>query len=145
MAVNALARVTAKGANPRGDDVQTSLIKNPYLSGQDAVDFENGYEYAQSIGHVQLGQMPPDAIQHWKHSPKPWQYGFGTAATKMGLENISRQLLEKKQAMWATEYLQMKTAHTQIAIDKAYQNEFKNELLANQVSGGGRYATYLFQ
>lgn len=110
-AVNPLVQVTQQTAAQRGDENHAPLNRNPYIDPlgdpQDAVEYENGYQYAQQLGHMMLGQARPEDVASWQRHPESWKRGFATAASRLGAGRVADMLFaEAKQACWATEYLQ---------------------------------------
>jgi hypothetical protein len=90
-------RSSVDDAKPNGLDAQQPLIRNPYSTGtagdpQAAMLFENGYQAAQSMGHMQLNQSGQQHIQSWLSRPRPWRDGFAQAARGMGCGSIASQL-----------------------------------------------------
>jgi len=90
-------RSSVDDSKPNGLDVQQPLLRNPYSTGtagnpQAAMQFENGYQFAQSMGHQQLNQVQPQQAQSWLARPKPWRDGFAQAARGMGCGNVASQL-----------------------------------------------------
>jgi HAD superfamily hydrolase (TIGR01662 family) len=80
--------LTADTAKPHGQDVQQPLVRNPYAPSdpQRAMEYENGYEYAMSMGH--LGIQKYD-IQATHHTEVAWREGFAEAAKKLGRKDIA--------------------------------------------------------
>lgn len=94
-AVDPLARSTTGPVVPRGDEVHVPLMSNPYQKGTPpGMDYENGYEFCQTQGHMQLGAAAPAQIQKWRLNSLPWRQGFAAAAQTMGLKIIGDQLLQ---------------------------------------------------
>ena len=90
-------RSSVDDSKPNGLDVQQPLLRNPYSTGtagdpNAAMQFENGYQFAQSMGHMNLSQNAPQHIQSWTARPKPWRDGFAQAARGMGCGNVASQL-----------------------------------------------------
>jgi hypothetical protein len=90
-------RASVDDAKPNGLDVQQPLLRNPYSAGtagdpHAAMEFENGYQFAQSMGHQQLNQVQPQQAQSWATRSKPWRDGFAQAARGMGCGNVAAQL-----------------------------------------------------
>lgn len=96
-AVDPNTQVTQEQGEPRGDEVHIPLLNNPYqdptADPQQAVDYENGYQYAQTLGHLQLSQVPPEQIQTWQRAALPWRQGFADAATRLGKEDLANMLV----------------------------------------------------
>lgn len=96
-AVDPEIRSSGDDSAANGNDVQQPLLRNPYTTGtaspdpQDAMTFENGYQFAQSLGHMQLNQAQGQ-IASWMGRPKAWRDGFAQAARGMGCGNIADQL-----------------------------------------------------
>lgn len=110
--VSATARQSAEQAVVHGDEVQSPLLRNPYTHGsKEALDYENGYEFAHSIGHMGLASMPREAVAKWTTAALPWRKGFASAATNYGLKSVADIVMpteNTKQTKWATKYLQHK-------------------------------------
>lgn len=108
MPVNPLGRVTPVTSKPRGDEAQPTLTANPYaLADPEAArEYENGYQYAQTIGHMELAQHDP---MEWAYAATPWREGFAEAAKSMGLGGFADTLLsvgkEASMNTVATEYV----------------------------------------
>lgn len=92
-AVRPNAALTVMDAAPRGDEVHQPLTVNPYdgpeFDPQNAVDYENGYQYAQSFGHLELNQADADQVERWAHAPIPWREGFAEAARRLGVGRLA--------------------------------------------------------
>src|SRR4029077_14966668 len=86
-AVDPLARVTANDPTNRGDEVHAPLMANPFAGTPDAGKYENGYQYAQQIGHQALNQAGPDDIAHWRQESLAWRKGFAQAASYLGVQH----------------------------------------------------------
>jgi hypothetical protein len=91
-AVNPLVQTTAQDALPRGDENHIPLVENPYAGTPNAPEYENGYQYAQTLGHQTLNQLSPDQVASWKTAPTSWREGFATAAEKLGVKTVADQL-----------------------------------------------------
>lgn len=116
-AVDPLARVSAAGTPERGDEIHSPLVRNPYTGTDGAVDYENGYEHAQRLGHAAIGAMTPVETLRWKHAPAAWQAGFVAASKALGVGTALNTLQPSsptpgKLAMHLplTEYFALKTA-----------------------------------
>ncbi len=104
MAVNPLIRVTNGVAPVHGDEVDSPMLRNPY-SDQQAVDYENGYERAQQLGHWTIGNATPQDIMSWQGQSPAWREGFQLAASRLGLANVAQKIGPMKEAAFpATEY-----------------------------------------
>lgn len=108
-AVNPLIRSSSGSTPEKGDEVHAPLNVNPYAGTPNAPEYENGYEYAQKLGHLRLNQCLLDDIRKWNNEPTAWREGFATAAKHLGVQTVAN-MLNVKQACWATAYLQAKEA-----------------------------------
>lgn len=92
-AVNPLIQDTAMDAVPRGDENHAPLLNNPYdqpMGDEQApVNYENGYQYAQSLGHRELGQVSPENIETWQNRPVPWREGLADGASRLGMGRVA--------------------------------------------------------
>ena len=79
--INPLARATADGAKPRGDEVRPTLIANPYANTPNAAEYENGYQYAQTLGHEALNSADGS---RWANAPGAWKQGLEAGAKSLG-------------------------------------------------------------
>ena len=109
-AVSSLIQTTQQSAAPTGHEVHAPLTRNPYLDPladpDDAAEYENGYQYAQQLGHQLLAQARPEDVVSWQAHPESWKRGFATAASRLGAGRVADMLFaEAKEACWATEYL----------------------------------------
>ena len=94
MPINPLIKATSGPESPHGDEVQIPLMRNPYQGDpQNQAEFENGYEFAQSMGHAQLNQVGQEEIDRWKNQSLAWRAGFATATSRFGLENIAKMVM----------------------------------------------------
>jgi hypothetical protein len=91
-AVNPLVRTTVQDAPTRGDENHVPLVENPFAGTPNAPEYENGYQYAQTLGHQTLNQLSPDQVASWKTAPVAWRTGFADAAEKLGVKTIADQL-----------------------------------------------------
>lgn len=95
--VNPTVRMTADPSVPRGDEVHIPLLYNPYNADpQAAAEYENGYEYAQSIGHLQLDGVTPEDLQRWSTTAVPWREGFKDALGKLGRGDLAEKIAARK-------------------------------------------------
>lgn len=95
-AISPLIRVSGDQSIPRGDEVQPMLTRNPYsMDPQQALDYENGYEWALSLGHMNLMQAGPDDVESWAKRPRAWVEGFATGAGRLGAGTTRDTLLER--------------------------------------------------
>lgn len=89
-------RTTGEESAANGSDVQTELLRNPFEgptgNPAQAADFENGYQNAQSLGHLQIAQAQPAQIQAWAKDNPAWRAGFAQAARTMGCGNVAMQI-----------------------------------------------------
>lgn len=92
MAINPLLRASGADAPARGDEMQPTLASNPYANTPSAVDYENGWQYAQGIGAQQLTLAEDDQLARWARNPIPWRQGLADAAKAMGVPGISEAL-----------------------------------------------------
>lgn len=114
-AVDPLARLTGAASPLHGDEVQAPLVRNPYAQNDKGPDYENGYEFAQSLGHVRLGQANPDEIAKWNRAATPWKQGFADAAAKYGLETVGQAVVGSKIAAMTPESVTRKDMIGRIA------------------------------
>lgn len=95
-AVDPVIRSTGEESAANGNDVQTELLRNPYEgplgNPAQASDFENGYQNAQSLGHLQIAQAQQPQIQAWAKDSPAWRAGFSQAARTMGCGNVAVQI-----------------------------------------------------
>jgi len=91
-AVDPSIQATGLDSAANGNDVQPELLRNPFAGTPQAADFENGYQKAQSLGHLQINQAQPDQIDAWSCEGTAWRTGFAQAARSMGCGNIASQL-----------------------------------------------------
>lgn len=103
--VNPLIQTTVQPAQPRGDEVHAPLNRNPYLGTENAPEFENGYEHAQSLGHLTLSQSN---AQQWAGQNPAWRAGFATAASRLGQERLSQELMAKSAAVDPAELISLR-------------------------------------
>jgi hypothetical protein len=75
---------TAQTELPRGDLSQPAMIRNPYelTDAQQAAEFENGYQYAQTLGPDGIRAREPGA---WDSQAAAWKEGFEDGAKSMGV------------------------------------------------------------
>lgn len=94
MPIDPLIKATSGPESPHGDEVQIPLMRNPYQGDpQNQAEFENGYEFAQSMGHTQLSQVGQEDIDRWKNQSLAWRAGFSTATSRFGLESIAKMVM----------------------------------------------------
>jgi hypothetical protein len=111
--VNPLVRASVNEGMPRGDDVQIPLTVNPYSTGTagdpaQAAEYENGYQFAQSLGHIGLNSATPEQIGGWAARDPAWRDGFGAAADGLGCGHVSDHMdSTPKTACWATAYFKL--------------------------------------
>jgi outer membrane lipoprotein SlyB len=95
-AVDPGIRATGEESAANGSDVQTELLRNPFEgptgNPAQASDFENGYQNAQSLGHLQIAQAQPAQVQTWAKDSPAWRAGFAQAARTMGCGNVAIQV-----------------------------------------------------
>lgn len=92
---------TMMGAAPRGDELHLPMGPNPYMGDPKASsEFENGFDYAQALGHQSLNQATEGDVQRWLGSANAWRDGFAEACTKLGLARVGD--LVRPQAKTAT-------------------------------------------
>ena len=95
-AVNPSIRATGEESAANGSDVQTELLRNPYEgplgNPAQASEFENGYQNAQGLGHLQIAQAQLPQIQAWAKDSPAWRAGFSQAARTMGCGNVAQQI-----------------------------------------------------
>ena len=89
---SAFGSVTADPDVPHGDDAQQPLILNPYKTAdpQRASEYENGYQYAMSLGH--RGIQNYDVVKA-QHAPVAWREGMADATGKLGRRDISDEII----------------------------------------------------
>jgi hypothetical protein len=130
-AVNPLIRASGTESPSNGADVQVPLTRNPYrpVSNPDvgdpphAQEFENGYQFAQGLGHASLNNVDPSNIQSWLARNPAWREGFAQAARSLGCNNVATQL----------------TASPKIAdYDAAQRQLARKRTIMNNASGGVR-------
>lgn len=100
-AVNPLIRASGAEAPSNGNDVQIPLTRNPYhpVSNAEvgdaphAMEFENGYQYAQGLGHAQLNNVDPSYVEKWLEHTTSWKDGFAEAARGLGCNEVAEQLV----------------------------------------------------
>ncbi len=91
--VNPAIRASGEDAAVNGNDVQTPLMRNPYEGDpQQAMNFENGYQDAQSLGHLILANAQPEQLASWSKREPAWRDGFAQAARGMGCGALASQL-----------------------------------------------------
>lgn len=86
------ALATGLDSAANGNDVQTKLLRNPFDGTPQAADFENGYQAAQGLGHLEINKAAPDQIQSLARQAPAWRTGFAQAALSMGCGTIARQI-----------------------------------------------------
>ena len=91
-AVSPNIRVTGAESAANGNDVQTKLLRNPFEGTPQATDFENGYQAAQGLGHLEINKAVPDQIESLARQDPAWRSGFAQAALSMGCGIIARQI-----------------------------------------------------
>lgn len=95
-AIDPAIRTTGEESAANGADVQTELLRNPFegptRNPAQASDFENGYQNAQSLGHLQIAQAQPAQIQAWAKDTPAWRAGFAQAARTMGCGNVASHI-----------------------------------------------------
>ena len=95
-AIDPSIRITGEESAANGADVQTELLRNPFEgptgNPAQASDFENGYQNAQSLGHLQIAQAQPAQIQAWAKDTPAWRAGFAQAARTMGCGNVASHI-----------------------------------------------------
>lgn len=99
-AANTLVDVTPATEQHSGLDVQQPLLRNPYLpiDPERATEYENGYEYAMSMGHMGIQQYD---IESAMTAPGAWREGFAEAARKLGRADLADQIpLPEKTSAW---------------------------------------------
>ena len=107
--INPLIKVTHGATKPRGDEVDTTLMNNPY-QGQDAAQYENGWEYAQQLGHQNIGGMLPEQAAKWKTRPAAWRKGFADAAGSFGQSRIGNVVSASKWSCLKTAFVPVTVA-----------------------------------
>lgn len=87
---NPLQAATAMDTLQRGDEVHPPMIANPYqLDPEAAAQYENGYQYAQKIGHLQLISVPPEQLLGQTNGSVPWREGFAASARALGAGQVA--------------------------------------------------------
>lgn len=80
---------TQMAASPRGDELHLPMGENPYLGDpRKAADYENGFAYAQAIGHQALNQCTEGDVARWRGNENAWRDGFASACEKFGLSRV---------------------------------------------------------
>lgn len=80
---------TTMVAAPRGDELHLPMGPNPYMGDpKGASEFENGFNYAQAIGHMKLNQATQGDVQRWLGNENAWRDGFAEACEKLGLARV---------------------------------------------------------
>lgn len=113
--VNPLSRVTGGAVAPRGDENHATLTRNPYAGTPDAASYENGYEYAQQLGHQVLGQISTADLAKWQRAAPAWRAGLADGAKTLGIGSLAATLNNQGKTagrFLATEYVQMKIAES---------------------------------
>lgn len=91
--VNPLVQYTPMDAVPRGDEVHSPLLENKYdqpgADERDAIHYENGYQFAQALGHRELGQVSPENIETWNNRPVSWRDGLADGASSLGMGRVA--------------------------------------------------------
>jgi hypothetical protein len=89
--INPLQRASAEAGEIHGDQAQPRLMANPG-SGEDAKEFENGYEFAQSLGSLGLVGAGPQDMGQWQHSDPAWRAGLQQGLRSMGRGDLADAL-----------------------------------------------------
>lgn len=82
--INPLIQMTPDTAPQRGDENRPPLLWNP--TGDP--DFENGYSYAQELGHLPLGRATRGDVERWQGNSPAWRAGFAAASRSFGLARV---------------------------------------------------------
>lgn len=94
--INPLGRRSANAAIPRGDEVQSRLIRNPYnMDPERALEYENGYEWGQSLGHMALMSASDADIERWYRNSREWIEGLADAAAHVGVGTLRDRILAR--------------------------------------------------
>ncbi|MFA6132442.1 MAG: DUF5661 family protein [Phycisphaerae bacterium] len=89
VAIDLTQTATQMAAAPRGDELHLPMGEDPYAGDQKAsADYENGFSYAQALGHQMLNQATEGDIQRWQGNEQPWRDGFAAACEKFGLARV---------------------------------------------------------
>jgi hypothetical protein len=92
-AISTMERTTGMDARPRGDEVHPPLMSNPFASAPDkAPEYENGYSYAQTLGHQTLNQATEGDVQRWVNAAPAWRDGFAAGARSLGCANVAQAM-----------------------------------------------------
>jgi hypothetical protein len=95
-AVYNTSQVSAEDAPVRGDEMQIPLVSNPFNTPDsgpdDALEYENGYQFAQEAGPLGMGQLQPGQIEQWAGRSVAWRQGFAEGLRKMGRGDLADQL-----------------------------------------------------
>jgi len=88
---------TEMGAAPRGDELHLPMGLNPYMGDPKAApEYENGFDYAQALGHQMLNQATEGDVQRWVSAAPAWREGFADACSKLGLSRVGDAVLNTK-------------------------------------------------
>jgi hypothetical protein len=92
-AISTMERTTGMDARPRGDEVHPPLMSNPYASApEQAPEYENGYSYAQTLGHQTLNQATEGDVQRWSNGAPAWRDGFAAGARSLGCAHVAEAM-----------------------------------------------------
>ena len=84
------AQVTPLDASPDGGENHPPLLSNPFMGDpKNAPEYENGYSYAQGLGHQQLNVATEGDVERWVRSGPAWVAGFGAGARSLGVGRLA--------------------------------------------------------
>lgn len=92
-AISPLIQTTAEDVPERGDEVHPPMMSNPYVADPaQGPEYENGYQHAQELGHLQLVSVPPDQLPGWRNSAVAWRQGFAASARALGAGQVANTI-----------------------------------------------------
>jgi len=120
-----------------------TLNRNPYqdplADPADAAEYENGYQYAQELGHQLLSQAGIEDAEAWSRGhPESWVRGFATGASRLGVGRLARMLFAEEQGM---EDQIPEEKRAEFALDDCWATTYlsggqKKEARGNRLAGG---------
>lgn len=93
---------TQMTAAPRGDELHLPMGENPYVGDpKSSAEYENGFAYAQAIGHQKLNQCTEGDVVRWQGNENAWRDGFASACQKFGLARVGDLVASQPKAAGA--------------------------------------------
>lgn len=94
------AKTAALDAAPDGGENHPPLLSNPFMGDpKNAPEYQNGYQYAQALGHQQLNVATDGDVQRWVGAAAPWVAGFCAGARSLGVGRLADTIEAYKPAI----------------------------------------------